>query len=773
MATMMKDVAIGDLLLRTGFIDAAGLTRAREIQEKEGISLSKALASLGLAEEQGMVAAIARNLKMELLDAESPDVSPDVAALLTPDFCRQRMVAPLSLQGKTLRLALANPMDYSTTQDVEFRTGKRVVAVVAGEGQIQSLIQQIYPEEAQGRLNALAAEELKGEVETVGDSEIEVVDPAKLAKDTQMPPVIRLVNLILSGAAKAGASDIHMEPKENFLQVRYRVDGLLQEVIKVPKNQLDATISRMKIISGMDIADRRRPQDGRSRLKYEGKRIDLRVSTLPTQFGEKVVVRLLDSKRSQVTMAQLGLTPENQHAFELMLSRPQGMILVTGPTGSGKSSTLYTALNWVKSPTKNIITVEDPIEYQLDGVNQVQINTRAGVTFAAGLRSILRQDPNIILVGEIRDQETAGIALEAAQTGHLLLSTLHTNDAPGTISRLLDLGIEPFLIASAVIGILAQRLVRRPCPSCLVPQPPSIETIERAGGASRLPRDAKWVVGRGCEECRQSGCKGRIAIHELLIVNDEVRELISRRASEHAIRKAARNAGMHTLLEDGILKAAQGLTTLEDVVRVVSADDGAFHKEEATKPEELPAPVTFNESATHIEEAEKPADRRSRGTAARKAGHKRDATPPAVMRPASKPGNSQEKELVLVVEDSATIASVVKYFLELEGFEVLVAKDGTSGLEAAKRDQPRVIVTDCNMPGMDGVTMVKALREDGATRGIAVLMLTSEEGVEKEAEALEAGVDDYILKPVEPRRLAARVKSVLARTRGRHTAVVK
>ncbi len=282
-------------------------------------------------------------------------------------------------------------------------------------------------------------------------------------------------------------------------------------------------------------------------------------------------------------MEQLGLTAENQHAFQLMLSRAQGMILVTGPTGSGKSSTLYTALNWVKSPTKNIITVEDPIEYQLDGVNQVQINAKAGVTFAAGLRSILRQDPNIIFVGEIRDQETAGIALEAAQTGHLLLSTVHTNDAPGTITRLLDLGIEPFLIASAVIGILAQRLALKPCHSCRVSESPSADAIEKAGGTSRLPADAEWVVGRGCEECRHSGYKGRLAIHELLLVNDEIRELITRRASEHAIRKAARNAGMRTLLEDGILKAARGLTTLEDVVRVVAADTSAAHKEEATK----------------------------------------------------------------------------------------------------------------------------------------------------------------------------------------------
>jgi type IV pilus assembly protein PilB len=770
MENTAKETAIGDLLLRSGIIDAVGLARAREAQQKNGTSLSKALTTLGLADENGMVSAIAKSMRLEALESALPEIPPDVAALLPGDFCRKRGVVPLSLQGKTLRLVLADPMDYSTIQDAEFRSGKRILAVVASHTQIQKLIRQIYPEETPARLDDNV--DIQGEVEAAGETEIEVVDPAKLAKDTQMPPVVRLVNLILSGAAKNGASDIHMEPKEAFLQVRYRVDGLLREVMKVPKNQSDATISRMKIISGMDIADRRRPQDGRSRLKYEGKRIDLRVSTLPTQFGEKVVIRLLDSKRAQVTMEQLGLTRENQHTFQMMLSRAQGMILVTGPTGSGKSSTLYTALNWIKSPTKNIITVEDPIEYQLDGVNQVQINTKAGVTFAAGLRSILRQDPNIILVGEIRDQETAGIALEAAQTGHLLLSTLHTNDAPGTISRLLDLGIEPFLIASAVIGILAQRLVRSPCPSCSAPQPPSAEAIEKAGGVSRLPADAKWTAGQGCEECQQSGSKGRIAIHELLVVNDELRELISRRASEHAIRKAARNAGMRTLLEDGIQKAARGLTTLEDVVRVVAADDSAVLKEDATKP--LDGVSSASEQAeTHSENAKRPVGGGIPEALERQAALEPTEAPPSMRIEAEKPGHSEVKELVLVVEDSTTIASVVKYFLELEGFEVLVAKDGISGLEAAKRDQPSVIVTDYNMPGMDGMDMVKALRADAATRGIAVLMLTSEDSIERETQALEAGVDDYILKPVEPRRLAARVRSVLARSQQRRSAVVQ
>jgi type IV pilus assembly protein PilB len=737
---MEKETAIGNILVRAGLIDSAGFARAQAVQQKEGVSLSNAIVTLGLADDQGITAAIARSLKLELLDAELPDVPAEVIALLPADFCRARVVAPLSIQTKVLRLAMANPLDYSTTQDVEFRTGKRVVAVVAAQNSIRIFLDKMYP--AEERVISLPDTDIQGEVEAVGETDLEVVDPAKLAHDTQMPPVVRLVNLILSGAAKDGASDIHMEPKENAVQVRYRVDGLLYDVIKIPKVQQEATISRIKIISGMDITERRRPQDGRSRLKFEGKRIDLRVSTLPTNFGEKVVIRLLESKRASVAIDQMGLTPENLHAFQLMLSRPQGMILVTGPTGSGKSSTLYTALGWVKSSTKNIITVEDPIEYQIEGVSQVQINTKAGITFAAGLRSILRQDPNVILVGEIRDRETAGIALEAAQTGHLLLSTLHTNDAPATISRLLDLEIEPFLISSALIGILAQRLVRRPCPSCVVSQTPNADAIEKAGGASRLPAQAKWVAGPGCPECKQAGYKGRLAIHELLVVNEEVRDMITKRAPEHAIRSAARRAGMRTLLEDGIAKAAQGFTTLDEVVRVAAGEDAA--------PQDDPAATRTNSQPV----AEEPT-RRKPVQALPSMDEGADFGGP--------PGN----ERVLVVEDSGTILKVVKYFLELEGFQVLEAQDGNIGLEVARREQPNVIVTDFNMPGMDGVTMVKALRADASTREIPILMLTSEDSVESETRALAGGADDYIVKPVEPRRLAARVKALLARSKGR------
>jgi type IV pilus assembly protein PilB len=744
---VIKSSMVGELLIRAGIIDSFGLARALEIQSKGNVSLGRALADLGLADENAVSAAIAQGLQLECLGTELPEIAPELDSLLPMKFCQKHFVVPLGLKGNSLRLGMADPLDYPTIQDVMFRTSKGVIAVVASQTAVLTLLSRSHSDaaESQETYDMLTNATPEGEVIAVGEAE-EVIDAAKLAKDTNLAPVVRLVNLILSGAAKGGASDIHVEPKEKYLLVRQRVDGLLEDVFKIPKHLKDSVISRLKIIAGMDIADRRRPQDGRSQLRFEGKRIDLRVSTLPTQFGEKVVVRLLDQRRAQMTMDQMDLTAENLRVLRALLLRPQGMILVTGPTGSGKSSTLYTSLNWVKSATNNIITIEDPIEYQLDGVNQMQINTKAGVTFAGGLRSILRQDPNIIFVGEIRDQETADIALQAAQTGHLLLSTLHTNDAPATVSRLLDLGVESFLVASALIGILAQRLVRRTCLFCAVPQAPSAEAVEKLGGLDRLPADGKWLTGRGCEKCGQSGFKGRLAIHELLQVNDELRELISRRAPEHEIRRAARAAGMRTLIEDGIAKAAQGLTTVEAVVKVVKRDDAAANDEAGDV-------APHDHASIPRDEASETADR-SAPLAAENDG----------------PEGSKKKERVLIVEDDRTITSVVKYFLELEGFEVAVAKDGLIGLEAAKRELPQVIVTDFNMPGMDGVVMVKALRADPRTRDIAILMLTSEDSVDSETRALAAGADDYILKPVEPRRLAARVKALLARAKGRQLA---
>jgi type IV pilus assembly protein PilB len=722
---------IGQALLQAGVVDAAGLARAAEAQAKNPITLGRALADLGLATEAAVARTAAAALAVEYYDGE-PLVNAELAALLPADFCRKWSTFPLSLEGKRLRVAVTDPLDFQLLQNLEFRSGKKIAAVLVTQTWLEkALVPAPAPPSSEPLTTSydmLANVEPAGEVEA-GERELDVVDPAILAKDTNLPPIVRLVNLILSDAAAAGASDIHIEPQESFLKVRQRVDGLLREVLTVPAHLQDQTISRFKIMSGMDIAERRKPQDGRSRLRYQGRRIDLRVSSLPTQHGEKIVIRLLNSDKAILPLDELGFSPGNLLLMRSFLARPQGMILVTGPTGSGKTSTLYTALKSIKSPTNNIITLEDPIELQIEGVNQMQVNVKAGLTFVSGLRSILRQDPNVILVGEIRDVETAGIALQAAQTGHLLLSTLHTNDAAATITRLFDLGVQPFIVAASLAGIVGQRLVRRVCPSCAVPQAPSAEIVQKIGGPSRLPPDGTWLVGRGCEKCGNAGMKGRLAIHEVLPVDDEVRAMISSQAPEQEIRAAARRAGMRTLLEDGLEKAARGLTTIEELLSVVPLD----------------APL------------ESPAESRKTAVSV-------PATPSKVSTASSPPeATALGKQRVLIVEDSPTISSVVKYFLELEGFEVMVAEDGRVGLAMALEACPDVIVSDVMMPNMTGMEMVRALRADPRASGVRILMLTSEASVESETEGLQAGADDYILKPVEPRRLAARVKALLGR----------
>jgi type IV pilus assembly protein PilB len=750
----MKPRKLGEILIELGLINAEGLKRALEVQSREGGTLARVVSGLGLVDEKAVSSAIADWFDFECL--ERLPVAPETSRLIPHEFCEKRLIAAVGVQNRTLRLAMVDPFDMPTIQDVEFMTNMRVVPVVSTESAIRDLLTRLYGGAAAEVAELLGDMNVDAEVEAVPDEDD--ASPQQLEKDGQLPQTVRLVTSLLANAVKEGASDIHLEPQERGLQVRYRVDGLLQDTLIVPKALQDATISRLKIMSGMDIAERRKPQDGRSQLKTEGRRIDLRVSTLPTQYGEKIVIRILDSSKAQIDMDQLGILPANLQKLQKLLKLPQGMILVTGPTGSGKTSTLYASLNWVKSPTKNIVTIEDPIEYRLPGINQVQINPKAGLTFASGLRSFLRQDPNVVLVGEIRDQETAGIALEASQTGHLLLSTLHTNDAAATITRLLDLGIEPFLVASSVVGILAQRLVRRVCPACAVETAPTTEAMETVGPA-RIPADAVWKAGKGCDSCKSTGYKGRVAIHELLEVTEEVRGLIAARAADHMIRDAARRGGMRTLLEDGIAKAAQGVTTLEDVLRVAPRDDARGGPAVA---EPVPAVVGDEPSTISIEPSiAMPADATVRSPMASPAGASAAApASPAITPP---PGGIR----VLVVEDSPTIVQVVKYFLELEGYEVLCAAEGEKGLALARRERPHAVVSDVEMPRMTGIEMVTALRRDPVTRDMPVLLLTSLTSVDAEAQGLAVGADDYVPKPVEPRRLAARVKALLSRTQDR------
>ena len=708
-----------------------------QIAKTPPAKLYAASSLLGI-DEQRIAQALATFLKLPYLARISPDVIR--LGVLPASFCRLHQVVAIGEADAPPAFVLSNPFNWELLDILRQRFGAgqgprlhitepETIAALLGIGASSGIARPGKAAVPAGGTddnldyNLLASVVPEGEAESDLESEYEVLNPYQMAKIGKLPPIVRLVNMVLTDAVKVGASDIHIEPQEKVVLVRYRVDGTLQDALKIPKHLQPNMLSRFKIIAGMDIAEHRKPQDGRSRLRIEDRRIDLRVSTLPTQFGEKVVIRLLDSAKGLVELDQLGLASDHLQSFKRLLSCPQGMILVTGPTGSGKTSTLYSALNWLKSATKNIITLEDPIEFKITGLNQVQINTRTGMTFAAGLRSILRQDPNIILVGEIRDQETASIALDAAQTGHLLLSTLHTNDAAATITRLLDLGIEPFKVGASVIGILAQRLVRQVCPACAVEREPPPEAVEKAGGRGRLPGDARWKAGAGCEACQQSGYKGRVAIHELLEVTEPIRELISGRSPDHVIREAVRRAGMRTMMEDGIAKAAQGLTTLEEVVRVAPRDD---------------APGTNVSTQRSIGE---PA---------------RAASPEAA-------GNA--KTSILILDDDQDTQTLLKRILEKAGYETTVAGDGIEALLYLGKKDFDLILSDVNMPNLDGIRLLELNNQKGIA--VPVIFLTAQSGEDCEQKCLELGAVDFIKKPFQKDILLMRIERACRRPAAR------
>ncbi|MDH5667621.1 MAG: ATPase, T2SS/T4P/T4SS family [Nitrospira sp.] len=668
-----------------------------------------------------------------------------LSGILPASFCKQYQVATVrDLSGETA-VVLSNPFDWEL-QDALVRC--RVLAqpprlLIAEPSQIMGLSSKVLPKAgAQGcanpgllteqDYNLLAELEPEGTIETDPEEDYQVLTSEQMSKLAKLPPIVKLVNVILSEAVKAGASDIHIEPQENALKIRYRIDGALVDTMKVPKHLQANVISRMKILARMDIAEHRKPQDGRSRMKYEDRRVDLRVSTLPAQFGEKIVIRLLDNSTVRVTMGQLGMEGGLLARYQRLLSSPQGMMLVTGPTGSGKTSTLYASLNWLKSPEKNIITVEDPIEFQVQGLTQVQIDSQHGTSFASGLRSILRQDPNIILVGEIRDGETASVALEASQTGHLLLSTLHTNDSVATITRLLDLGVEPFQVASSVIGILAQRLIRRVCQNCMTDSELSSDIIEKVGGRGRLPKDAVWKSGRGCAACQHTGFKGRMAIHELLEVTGDIRDLIAQRAPDHVIREAARNNGLRGLMEAGIDRAAEGVTTLEEVVRVAPRDEPPAPRASQA------LPVPDIQQSGHV------------------------AAAASVAEPLS-PG--QGKVSILILEDEQDTQDLLRLILEEKGYEITVAGDGIEGLLHLGRRSFDLILSDINMPNLGGFMLLTMNKQKGITT--PVIFLTAESGEEMEQQCLELGAADYIKKPFKKEVLLLRVGRVCQRVLNR------
>ena len=564
---------LGEILVKDSLISADQLKQALDYQKKNGGRLGTCLVKLGLVSDDDITAVLSRQYGVPSINLKFYEVDPTVIKLVPQETAVRYQIVPLSRVGSTLTIAMTDPTNVFAMDDIKFMTGFNVEPVVASETAIAEAIHKFYGDVESVEELDKVMKDLTGEdadaLELAGE-EAEM-DLATLEKAAEEAPIIKLCNLILTDAVKRGASDIHVEPYEKEYRVRFRIDGVLQNVMAPPMKLKDAMTSRIKIMSKLDISEKRLPQDGRIMIKYakDGKKkeLDFRVSTVPTLFGEKIVLRLLDKENLRLDMTKLGFEPESLQKFERQILKPYGMVLVTGPTGSGKTNTLYSSVARLNQSDTNIMTAEDPVEFQLPGINQVQMKEQIGLNFASALRAFLRQDPNIILVGEIRDFETAEIAVKAALTGHLVLSTLHTNDAPSTISRLMNMGIEPFLVATSVNLICAQRLVRRICVQCKEPLQIQPQALSEAGYSAE--EAAKTIVyhGKGCAACNNTGYKGRVGLYEVMELNDDLRELILVGASALELKKKALEMGMITLRRSGLLKAAAGLTTMEEVLR--------------------------------------------------------------------------------------------------------------------------------------------------------------------------------------------------------------
>ena len=565
---------LGELLVRENLISLQQLQKAQESQRKNGGRLGFNLTRLGYIEESELTAFLSKQYGVPSINLAEFEIDPEVIKLVPQEVSEKHQVVPVNRAGASLIVAMADPSNIFAIDDLKFLTGYNIEVVVASDGAIREAITKYYAQEQRNselNYDEVMAEFDEDEIEVGGDDEgMNVVDLERSAEDA---PVVKLVNLILIDAIKKGASDIHIEPYEKDFRVRYRIDGVLYEMMKPPLKLKAAITSRVKIMSQLDIAERRLPQDGRIKLKLgKGREMDYRVSCLPTLFGEKLVLRLLDKGSLQLDMTKLGFEPKPLALFKSAIKKPYGMVLVTGPTGSGKTTSLYSALSELNKSTVNISTAEDPVEYNLHGINQVQMNDDIGLNFAASLRSFLRQDPDIIMVGEIRDFETAEIAVKAALTGHLVLSTLHTNDAPSTISRLLNMGIEPFLVTASVNLIMAQRLARRICSDCKQP----IEVPESAllDIQVRPEEIGSFQVykGAGCATCSETGYKGRVAVYEVMDFTEELKEFVINGASAAEIKAEASRLGMQTLRMAAVNKLKEGVTTIEEVTRVSASD---------------------------------------------------------------------------------------------------------------------------------------------------------------------------------------------------------
>ncbi len=725
---------LGDLLVEAGVVTQEQVEQAVWESNRTGERLGEVLITSGVLSETGLAEALARQTGKPVVRLSEMNIPQAVLDLIPRRIVQRYCVIPIKADGNYLTIATTDPTDLAAEDSLTAATGYYVNTVITTPAEINVALERYYQVEVDidSVLQALPAQ---ANIEFLGAEERQDELSAAAAG-----PMARLVNSLIVDAVNKRASDIHIEPMENECHVRYRVDGILRLATTVPKGAQPALISRIKVISGLDIAERRKPQDGRTNLRVDGREIDLRVSILPTHFGEKAVMRILDKSMAGFGLEELGLLPNDLALLRSYIRRPQGMILITGPTGSGKTTTLYACLNEIKSETTNIVTVEDPIEYEMEGVNQVQVNERAGLTFAAALRSILRQDPNVIMVGEIRDEETAEIAFRAALTGHLVFSTVHTNDAPSAVTRLRDLGLSSYALGSSLLCVVAQRLARQVHTRCQGTYKPSVEDARHfhlfeKDGITPL----SLAKGLGCSRCDQTGYRGRLGIFQILPVQGKVEELITQGASVTEIARGAGKQGMKTLLADGLEKIRLGLTTIEELTRVVEMDKAERR---------IGSPDESESDAVLLY----------------------DAMPESIAQTVAQVPRweGSAKANVLIVDDSRLLLRVLQGTLEAAGYNVDTAINGQDALDKALGSPPDLIITDVIMPQMDGYQLVEKLKDEDATRDIPVIMLTSMGDVESEVKGLELGADEYLAKPLDPRRLLARIPIVLRRAEARH-----
>lgn len=731
----VKRKKLGEILLEAGLIQEKDLSRALEIQKIKKKRIGQVLIQMGAIDDEKIAKALASQLKLPYIRLADVVIPKEIIDLVPQDMAEKHLLIPVKEIKKQLVVAMTNPLEYYAIDDLRFIIQMPIFITVAPESDIIAAIHRHYPRKLEQEIAPDFG--LTDGLEILSHAKEQEQNVQDLLNLTELPPVVRFTNSVLADAIRQKASDIHIEPQNETVVIRYRVDGIMREIMKIERQVHTSLVSRIKIISSMDISIRRKPQDGRAQVRFGDTRYDLRVSTIPTNYGEKVTIRILNPAGGGMSLEDLGFNENDLRHFQEAISKPQGIILVTGPTGSGKSSTLYTALRKLNTPKVNIVTVEDPVEFDIPGINQVQINPKAGITFAAGLRSILRQDPDIVMVGEIRDSETASIAFQAAQTGHLVLSTLHTNDTPSAVTRLLDMGVEGFIIADSLLCVIGQRLVRGICPKCKVVDPLSPKIVEQMAPFYKMDPHQKFWKGLGCEACQFTGYVGRLGIFEVLTITPAIREILDKNVSGVQIRKVAESEGFTVLSKDGLSKALRGLTTIEEVLRVAppeleDADDRAAA---------FAVPLSQARGAT--------------AAAALPETEPEDRSPQLA--------KMEKKPKILIVDDNVVILKVLRTILESNNFEVVSAINGNEGFKAAHVEKPDLIITDYLMPGLDGKEMIQKLKGQLSTRYIPIIMLTSKDEVDSEVEIIDAGADDYLVKPANPKRLVARIKRLLSR----------